>query len=789
MATLGGRLLGFKRHLQAAVVPGEAAYLVSARGVTALRGRAIEVLAPLLDGSRTVAGIVRDAAPELSPDQVGALLARLAEARFLAFAEPEGAGEPAPRPALAYWELAGLDGATAARAVATTPVELIEVGPVDRAAVEAALAGSGLHVQSGGSPAPLTVVLCDDYLDPRLAEIDRGRRGDGRPWLLARTSGPDLWIGPIFRPGAGPCWHCLAQRLAELRQADLRAVGAAGVRLPEASIAAARAVAAQLAVLEAAKWLAGVREAGQDAVYTLDTLTLTGRHHPVTRRPQCPECGDPTLVAGRARQPVVPGPRPRAAGGDRALDAQDLYDRYRHLVDPVSGVVRELVDQERADGFVYRCAASSYVAVPGGSHGTGALLRTLSAGKGATVLAARVGALGEAVERHCAVRQGDEAVVLGSYRDLAPAAVHPDSVQLHDQRQYADRDRWNHAHGAAHWVCEPFDEGAIREWTPVWSLTRQCERLLPTALLYFHHGRAGACRQVWADSTGNAAGASLEDAIVAGFLEIVERDAVALWWYNRSRQPGIDLDGCDDPLVARAREVCARGGREFWALDLSADLPVSVVAAVSAASGDRPARPLIGFGAHFDRRIALRRAVAELGQIAAVLHPVDAPAALSEMSLCPARLPALAGALSGSGTALAEAPGARPKSRIAHPPLEQLRWWQALGQRPPAYLRPDPDRPLLSGGDPGPHVRPSHPDLHEDVEHIVGLVRAAGLEMLVLDQTRPDVGMPVVKVLIPGMRTVRARFAPGRLFDVPVALGRRARPLEYHELNPVPLVI
>ncbi|MFD0394673.1 hypothetical protein ACFQ3Z_29685 [Streptomyces nogalater] len=31
-------LLGFKRHLRAAVVPGEAAYLLSQRGVTALRG-------------------------------------------------------------------------------------------------------------------------------------------------------------------------------------------------------------------------------------------------------------------------------------------------------------------------------------------------------------------------------------------------------------------------------------------------------------------------------------------------------------------------------------------------------------------------------------------------------------------------------------------------------------------------------------------------------------------------------------------------------------------------------
>ena len=47
------------------------------------------------------------------------------------------------------------------------------------------------------------------------------------------------------------------------------------------------------------------------------------------------------------------------------------------------------------------------------------------------------------------------------------------------------------------------------------------------------------------------------------------------------------------------------------------------------------------------------------------------------------------------------------------------------------------------------------------------------MEMLVLDQTRPDIGLPVVKVIVPGMRQFWARFAPGRLFDVPVALGRQ----------------
>jgi ribosomal protein S12 methylthiotransferase accessory factor len=47
----------------------------------------------------------------------------------------------------------------------------------------------------------------------------------------------------------------------------------------------------------------------------------------------------------------------------------------------------------------------------------------------------------------------------------------------------------------------------------------------------------------------------------------------------------------------------------------------------------------------------------------------------------------------------------------------------------------------------------------------------------------------VVKVIVPGMRSFWARYAPGRLFDVPVRLGRLARPTPYDELNPIPLFL
>jgi ribosomal protein S12 methylthiotransferase accessory factor len=58
-----------------------------------------------------------------------------------------------------------------------------------------------------------------------------------------------------------------------------------------------------------------------------------------------------------------------------------------------------------------------------------------------------------------------------------------------------------------------------------------------------------------------------------------------------------------------------------------------------------------------------------------------------------------------------------------------------------------------------------------------------------LDQTRPDINMPVVKVVVPGLRHFWPRFAPGRLYDVPVRLGRLAEPTAYEDLNPIPVYL
>ena len=69
------------------------------------------------------------------------------------------------------------------------------------------------------------------------------------------------------------------------------------------------------------------------------------------------------------------------------------------------------------------------------------------------------------------------------------------------------------------------------------------------------------------------------------------------------------------------------------------------------------------------------------------------------------------------------------------------------------------------------------------------VLRGASHDILLLDQTRADVGVPVVKVIVPGLRHFWARYAPGRLYDVPVKLRWIDRKRSEDELNPTAMFL
>lgn len=740
------RFLGFKRHLRAEVKARDGAFLFSERGVIAMRGEQVAALAALLDGTRDFHGLLRARPAGMDERQIAALLGALVDAGLVALHGPDTGAD---QHSLAFWDECGVQPPSAE----PSRVGLVQVGDdTGTDLMRRALGDAGLTVvEDPAGDTDLSVVLCGDYLDPRLGDVDRAHRAAGKPWLLGKPRGAQVWLGPILRPGDSACWHCLAHRLRGHRHAETCAQASLGrvgpAPHPVAAVPPLSAAAVQLIALEATKWLAGYRYPGQRCVWVLDSLDLRGTQHELRRRPQCPHCGDPSLTAARASRPVVLRPSAkssRTGNGHRTRTPAEQFDRFRHLISPVTGVLREIRRDPDCPSFANAFRAGPNVLRASTELTTlRASLRAENGGKGVTALDAEVGALCEAVERYSGCWAGDEPTVADSLRHLGSDAVHPNDCLLFDERQYRDRGRWNARHASFQHVCAPFDEDAVRDWTPVWSLTEHRQRLLPTAQLYYG---APTRPDVRADSNGAAAGSSLEDAVLQGLLEVVERDAVALWWFNRTQMPGVDIGSFRDRWMEEMVEQYAGIGRQLWALDLTSDLGVPAFAAVSRRTGGPGEAIMFGFGSHLDPHTALRRAVTELNQmLPAVLHDRPAP----------------------------DDPDAAA-------------WLATATVANQPYLLPLAGVPAHTLDD---HAYQRREDLRDDVTALVELLRRRGLETLVLDQTRPDIEMPVVKVVVPGLRPFWARFAPGRLFDVPVRLGRLAEPTPYERLNPMPMFL
>lgn len=571
----------------------------------------------------------------------------------------------------------------------------------------------------------LLVVAARNILARELSRINRLQLRRGRPWMLVKTAGERTWIGPLFLPGKTGCWACLAHRLLENGWTD-----SAGGACEPAIL--------KRAVDEAGRWLGGQSDRIAGHILVFPVGEKEPERHVLIRRPQCPECGG---WRARQQQPIRLHRSPKVSPGTRTCSVEATLDRLSRHESELTGIVARVTRVASWSAFpiffAYHCRPLSSDAP------SAPLRRALQpvAGKGATVVEAHASCLAEAIERYSIQWQGNEYRRFSQRTSLGPNAIGIRELALLTSRQVRERKRWNREAGGFSYIPAVPENNAGMDWTAVWSLTEQRRKFVPTAYCYLYYPG-------WiypADSNGCAAGNIMEEAILHGFLELVERDAVAIWWYNRLRRPPVAIDG---PVRKRFQKACkelARKGRTLAVLDLTTDFEIPVFAAVSALEDGR--RIFIGTGAHLQADIALSRAIAELCQV------VDAHGE---------GLPIRHGRLSTVEQAL-------------------RRWLRQARLKDLPYLVP-----YGEGASLGQFPNWSAPDVKKDVEWCVAKARRLGLEVLVLDMTRPDLDFPVVRVIVPGMRHCWGRFAPGRLYEVPVKMGWRKTTLSQSELNPIP---
>jgi oxazoline/thiazoline synthase len=706
-----------------------------------LHGQLYSALAITINTGKRFGQIVRELSRKFPPDKIGEAVNRLIERRYLVRKTNSSAGVAA-----AYWANLGLAPDVAEQNLRQCRVRIQAINVKGAKELAAALRKLGVRVVKGA--ADLTVTIVNDYFEGELAALNRKHLSDQSAWLLMQSSGIFPLVGPVFRPGQSGCWACLADRMKRNREvkAMLERKQARRVVVSPLTQDTLGQTGIEFGALEIAKAIAtGFRTDLSDHILSLDLLGSTIAKHYVAARPQCPSCGQKKLRdPRRAPLPITLAAGANlveTSGGFRIVPSRATVARFRKHVSPLTGVVSRLEPINADLPLNTNYFAMHNFSAP--AESVDQLREGLSGGsfgKGSTAEQGEASALMEAIERYSGIFQGDEIRVTKRFTDFAPgSAIAPNDVLLFSDGQYRRGLPPTMGHDVTP-TAPPFDPSAKIEWSPVWSLRDECFRYLPTSLLYFFYTGGPAASYIHADSNGCAAGNTIEEAIVQGFLELVERDSYAIWWYNRSQRSELDLSRFDDPYVRDLKVQLANTGRRLWVLDITSDLGIPSFVALSHAAQNGHDFVEYGSGAHFDPRIALLRALTEVNQFLSI------------------------GLMGARNASPSHGDGAPPFYLRDHP-----------------YLTPNgqfPVRPDLSS-DFGAL------DKREQVMACVKLAKRQGLDFLVLDQTRPDIEVPVVRVIVPGLRHFYRRFAPGRLYDVPVKLKLRDRPLSENELNPL----
>ncbi|MEA1945640.1 MAG: YcaO-related McrA-glycine thioamidation protein [Euryarchaeota archaeon] len=234
---------------------------------------------------------------------------------------------------------------------------------------------------------------------------------------------------------------------------------------------------------------------------------------------------------------------------------------------------------------------------PGASHGA----ISVYSGKGATGIQARISAIMESVERCFAeipetnTDFKDKPVnterIVGTYEDFeSENAIDPETLRL----------------------PEPLSTGLRLEWMRGWDFMNSAEVLVPANAVYHPYIRGMFLFR--SNTSGLASGNTIEEAIVHGLLEVIERDALSIAEYSRNTGKEIILQE-EDGEVYDLRNKFENAGIsvKLWLLPSITEIPV-VVAALDDFTTENPAMLVMGAGAHLSPEHAVFRALTEAAQ-------------------------------------------------------------------------------------------------------------------------------------------------------------------------------
>ena len=194
-------------------------------------------------------------------------------------------------------------------------------------------------------------------------------------------------------------------------------------------------------------------------------------------------------------------------------------------------------------------------------------------------------ALGEGLERYCTGMYTEKQVIWATAHELGGEALDLDAIPRCSKAEMA--------HPRCFLVAP--DKTAPMRWVRGLSLVDGRVLYLPITMVFLYTGVASRGERIWIQiTTGCAAHTSFERALLAGMLEVIERDAISITWLQQLRLPRIEVDLVPPPLAAYwDRYQRSSKGLEYVFFDATTDVGVPTVYGLQISHANRRLTTLV----------------------------------------------------------------------------------------------------------------------------------------------------------------------------------------------------
>jgi ribosomal protein S12 methylthiotransferase accessory factor len=576
------------------------------------------------------------------------------------------------------------------------------------------------------------------------------------PWLRGFVSFGEGVIGPLVRPGTPGCSQCTDLRRImtghdrkEMWEIQKRMELTGEMQQDAWATRTGLLHLAHLVGAEVQRIIQGDQAQSEGKVCFLNLKTLKSTRHRFLPVPLCQVCSSlPDDTPEMALISLQQSPKVTSNSyRSRSLDdlnevlAKDYLDQRTGLLnDKMANLVHTFAD------------VSVNLPLFDGDERT--------AGRTNSFAVSELTAILEGLERYCGLEpRGKRTVVHDSYNHLKNQALNPIEVGVHAKEQYE----------RPGFPFTEFDPDTPIDWVWGYSFLQEHPILVPELLAYYSLG-CGSRGFVYETSNGCALGGSLEEAILYGILEVVERDSFLMTWYAQLSLPRLDPASIEDQeLLLMIERMRAVAEYDLYLYNSTMENGIPSILAIAKNRKDKGMNLICAAGSHLDPVRAVKTAVHEL---AGMMLSLDEKLEANQEEYV----------------------------RMLHDStlVQQMDDHGMLYGLPQAEERLQfllDDRLPLRSFKEEFKWKSTHLDLTDDLQDIVQVFRRLNLDVIVVEQTTPETarnGLYCVKVLIPGMLPMTFGHhltrvtGLDRVFRVPMELGYSQEPLTAEQLNPHP---